>query len=88
VVRPDYIYATIPLNDGDKVELGKGEDANTIELPDPRLCNLQLSVARVYAASGFAEVVDEIIKDWDDEQSGGQGDIDDVIWRRLVLNDL
>jgi hypothetical protein len=32
--------------------------------------------------------VDEIIKDWDDEQSGGQGDIDDVIWRRLVLNDL
>lgn len=76
----------MPLNDGDEMEFGKGEDANTIELPDPRLCNLQLTVARVYAASGFAEVVDEIMNNRDGES--GDIDIDDFIWCRLVLNEL
>ena len=64
------------------MELGKGE---SVELPDPRLCNLQLSVARVNVASGFAEVVDEIIRY--ERQSGDQEDLYDFLWRRLVLNE-
>ena len=54
-------------------------------MPDPRLCVLHLAVARVYAASGLAEVVDEVMKDW---ESGADIDIDDVLWCQLVLNDL
>ncbi len=57
------------LVDGDIMEFGKGEDGDSIDLPDPRLCNLHLAVARVYAASGFAEVVDEILEDDDDESA-------------------
>jgi hypothetical protein len=44
---------------------GKGADAAGIALPDPRICNLHLAVARVFAASGFAEVVDKFEKDFE-----------------------
>jgi hypothetical protein len=47
------------IQDGDKIKFGKGDDAAEILLPDPRLCNLHLAVAQVFAASGFAEVVDK-----------------------------
>ncbi len=57
------------LVDGDIMEFGKGEDGDSIDLPDPRLCNLHLAVARVYAASGFAEVVDEILEDDEGDES-------------------
>ena len=64
VVRPDDIYyGTMRLNDEDEIEFGKEDDGNEIDLPDPRLCNLHLAVARVFAASGFAEVIDKILED-------------------------
>ncbi len=71
------------LRDGDEIKFGRGVDGSRVTLPDSRLCNLHLAVARVYAASGFAEVVDEIMKDW---ESGD--DIGDLFWYRLVLNGL
>ena len=51
------------LNDGDEMEFGKEDVGNEIDLPDPRLCNLHLAVARVFAASGFAEVIDKVLED-------------------------
>ena len=77
------------LNDGDEIEFGKGlgDDGNTpIELPDPRLCNLHLAVARVLTASGFAEVLGKVMKDWEDDQIADRVDIGDEVWRRSVLN--
>ena len=56
------------------MNFGRGEDGSSIALPDPRLCNLHLAVARVFAASGFAEVVDKIMKDGDDDGSIEFGD--------------
>ncbi|KAI0270775.1 hypothetical protein BGY98DRAFT_235614 [Russula aff. rugulosa BPL654] len=67
VVKPDYIYATIQLNDGDEIEFGRGSGGATIALPDPRACNLHLAIARVFAASGAAEVVDKYLEDLGDD---------------------
>ena len=58
------------FNDGDEMEFGKGDYGNAIQLPHPRLCNLQLAIARVFAASGFAEVIDKITNDNDGGASG------------------
>jgi hypothetical protein len=55
------------LHDGDEMELGKGDDGNTIELPDPRLCNLHLAVARVFTASGAAEVFNKYLEEYEDD---------------------
>ena len=44
-----------------------GDDGANIDLPDPRFCNLHLAVARVFAASGFAEVVDDFFRDGEDD---------------------
>ena len=54
--------------DGKEVKFGQGNSATAIPLPDPRLCNLHLAVARVFTASGFAEVVDLIFR------GGSEGD--------------
>ena len=71
------------LVDGDIMEFGKGEDGDSIDLPDPRLCNLHLAVARVYAASGFAEVVDEILED-DEGDESALDFLDDLSCRPLT----
>ena len=71
------------LCDGDEIKFGRGVDGSKVTLPDSRLCNLHLAVARVYATSGLAKMVDEIKKDWE-----SCDDINDVLWRRLVLNAL
>lgn len=55
-----------------------------IELPDPRLCNLHLAIARVFMTSGFAEVVDKITEDWGDNESG-EIEVVDEVWCRYVL---
>jgi len=86
VVRPDDVAATIPLDDGDEIEFGCGDGGNEIALPDPRVCNLHLAVARVYAASGAAEAFDD-----DDECDftgipvyfGGPFVADEVLIRKL-----
>ena len=44
------------------MEFGEGDDGDSITFPDPRLCNLHLTISRIYAASGFAEVVDKILE--------------------------
>jgi hypothetical protein len=36
-------------------------------LPDPRLCNLNLAIARVFTASGVAEVFDKYLGDYEDD---------------------
>jgi len=83
VVRPGNIPRTIQLNDGDEIEFGKGDDGDSIAMPDPQLCNLHLAIARVFSTSGFAEVVDKIFKDWGDGQF--QIEINDEVWCRFVL---
>ncbi|KAF8497136.1 hypothetical protein F5888DRAFT_1889776 [Russula emetica] len=70
------------IQDGDEIKLGKGDDWSTIELPDPRLCNLRLAVARVFAASGFAEVVKKILKD---NEGDAPTDFGDELSRRLAM---
>ena len=57
------------------MQLGKGVNGAEIDLPDPRICNLHLAVARVFAASGFAEVVEKYYKDNGDEASGFAEDL-------------
>ena len=69
------------IQDGEEMNFGRGEDGSSIGLPDPRLCNLHLAVARVFAASGFAEVVDKIMKDGDDH---GSIDFGDDLSKRLA----
>ena len=60
-----------------------------IPLPDPRFCNLHLAIARLFTASGLAEVFDEIVKDWEaDKSSDGSSDrldFQDEVWRRLAF---
>jgi hypothetical protein len=46
------------LRDGDEIKFGGGVDGSKVTLPDSQLCNLHLAVARVYAASGLAEMID------------------------------
>jgi hypothetical protein len=67
------------IQDGDEIKLGRGDDGASIALPDPRLCNLHLAVARVFAASGFAEVVDRYYRNNDGEPT----DFGDDLSRRL-----
>jgi len=70
------------ISDGGEMNLGKGDDGSTIELPDPRLCNLRLAVARVFAASGAAEVVEKILKD---NEGDAPTDFGDELSRRLAM---
>jgi hypothetical protein len=72
------------IQDGDEIKLGKGKDQRRgrIALPDPRLCNLHLAVARVFAASGFAEVIEKYDRDSEDNAPTGFGD---DLSRRLAM---
>jgi hypothetical protein len=91
VVRPDDVAPTIPLDDGDEIEFGCGVGGNQtlLRLPDPRVCNLHLAIARVFAASGAAEVFDKYLDD--DKRDftgvpvyfGGPFAADDVLMRKL-----
>jgi len=65
-VRPREVSATIPLKDGAEIGFGRGNGGDRIALPDPRICNLHLAVARVFAASGAAEVFDKYLEDDED----------------------
>ncbi|KAI0256142.1 hypothetical protein BJV78DRAFT_441173 [Lactifluus subvellereus] len=46
-----------------KWKFGRGNGGDTVQLPDPRICNLHLAVARVFATSGAAEVFDKYLGD-------------------------
>jgi hypothetical protein len=70
------------IQDGDEMNLGGGVDGAAIPLPDPELCNLHLAVARVFVASGLAEVVEEFEKDTSDPAPG----LCDEVTRRLLLS--
>ena len=58
-----------------------GEDGPSIALPDPRLCNLHLAIARVFAASGFADVYEKYQRDEDLDE--GTGNLGEDLTRRL-----
>jgi len=86
------VSATIPLEDGAQIELGRGDGGDKIELPDPRICNLHLAIARVFAASGAAEVFDKYLEDDEDYYMtqvpvyfGGPFVDDDVLMRRIEV---
>jgi len=64
------VSATIPLDDGDEIQFGRGIAGDAVRLPDPRICDLHLAVARVFAASGTAEVFDRCL----DDEPGGDED--------------
>ncbi|KAF8558052.1 hypothetical protein OG21DRAFT_1481832, partial [Imleria badia] len=58
----------ITLRDGDEIQFGKGSDSKKLNNgPIPRLCNLQLAIARVLKMSGAADVILEWIKHADDD---------------------
>ncbi|KAF8558054.1 hypothetical protein OG21DRAFT_1405907 [Imleria badia] len=58
----------ITLRDGDEIQFGKGSDGKKLNNgPIPRLCNLQLAVARVLKMSGAADVILEWIEHADDD---------------------
>ncbi|KAF8523358.1 hypothetical protein BU17DRAFT_63926 [Hysterangium stoloniferum] len=88
-VRPTHVSPTISLDDGGEIESGKGNGGNTVQLPDPHICNLHLAVARVVAASGAADVFDKYLEDDEDDMMqvpiyfGGPFVADDVLMRRL-----
>ncbi|KAF8329173.1 uncharacterized protein EI90DRAFT_3125511 [Cantharellus anzutake] len=88
-VRPANVSATIPLKDGDEIEFGKGTGGDLIGLPDPQICHLHLAVARVFAASGAAEVFDKYLEDDEDYMTqvpvyfGGPFVDDDELMRRI-----
>jgi hypothetical protein len=55
------------LRDGDPITFGKGPEASRLGTgPLPRLCNLQLAVARVLNMSGVAELIAQIKDEGDD----------------------
>jgi hypothetical protein len=54
------------IQEGGEIKFGNGADGAAIKLPDPHLCNLHLAVCRVFAASGFAEVVEKYYRDTGD----------------------
>ncbi|KAF8340547.1 uncharacterized protein EI90DRAFT_3117067 [Cantharellus anzutake] len=92
VVRPKEVAATIYLRDGDEMGFGQGVGSDGIPLPDPRICNLHLAIARVFAASGAAEVFDKYLEDDDDDYMtqvpvyfGGPFVDDDVLMRKLEV---
>ena len=78
ILKVTYTYRTIPksteagpgfirLCDGDPIIFGKGPEASRLGTgPLPRLCNLQLAVARVLHMSGAAELIAQIKKEGDD----------------------
>jgi len=67
-VKPTRIPRCVTLKDGDEIQFGRGSGGGTIVLPDPWACNLHLAIARVFAASGAAEVVDKYLEDLGDDQ--------------------
>jgi hypothetical protein len=86
------VSATIPLKDGAEIGFGRGNGGDRIALPDPRICNLHLAVARVFAASGAAEVFDKYLEDDDDDYMtevpvyfGGPFVDDDTLIRRIEV---
>jgi hypothetical protein len=93
VVRPDHVASTIPLEDGDEIEFGGGNGGKQISLPDPDVCNLHLAVARVFAASGTAEVFDKHLDDECDFTGvpvyfGGPFVSDEVLMHKLEYQSL
>lgn len=83
--------ATIPLDDGDEIRFGRGIAGDAVRLPDPRICDLHLAVARVFAASGAADVFDRYLDDDEEDRYmaqvpvffGGPFVADDVLMRKL-----
>jgi hypothetical protein len=74
----------INLNDGDEIQFGTGEQGAAISRPSPHLCNLHLAIARVFAASGFAEVVDRFMEEWNDDDASGRVDVGAAAFRALL----
>jgi hypothetical protein len=70
------------IKDEDEMKFGAGNDGSVISLPDPRICNLHLAIARVFSASGFAEVYDKYYRDH------GEIEVEFVkeVSRRLLLS--
>jgi hypothetical protein len=78
VSKVKYTYRRVPytalsgpgfikLHDGDEIVFGDGPEGARLGLgPNPLLCNLQLSVARVLRMSGAAEVISQMMDDGDD----------------------
>ena len=67
------------------ITFGNGEDGAAIAWPDPRLCNLHLAVAWVFAASGFVEVIDKIFWDYGEDEAPVRF-MDDLSRRLFVLS--
>lgn len=75
------MYVRNFIQDGEEMQLGKGVDGAVINLPDPGICNMHLAVARVFAASGFAEVFDRYHR----ENGDNTPSLQDELWRRLAF---
>jgi len=68
----------IALREGDEIRFGRGVEGNELNIgPIPRLCNLQLAVARVLKMSGAAD----IILEWQDQAD------DDGLFRLFIASE-
>jgi hypothetical protein len=68
----------INLREGDEICFGRGEEGKKLKTgPIPRLCNLQLAVARVLKMSGAAD----IILEWKDQAD------DDGLFRLSITSE-
>ena len=58
----------IDLSEGEEILFGKGTEGKRFDYgPNPRLCNIQLAVARVLKMSGAADIILEWKDEADDE---------------------
>jgi hypothetical protein len=87
--RVRKVAPTIKLKDGDEIMLGGGAQAHEIQMPDPKLCNLKLALIRVLNASGAADAIDELMKDYEDSNSAqtlyfGCGTVSDDLLMEVI----
>ena len=80
--------ATINRADGDVITFNGGTSGTMIDGPDPAFCNLHLAIARVFHASGAADIIAEVYTDDDDDFVGqpiyfGGSISDEVLYQRL-----
>jgi hypothetical protein len=87
IAGPIPIY----LRDGEEIKFGQGPETKRLGPgPDPLLCNLQLSVARVLKMSGAAELIKHWMEDADDSDFPhvyiASSDFCDILAAKLLLS--
>ena len=51
-----------------EIVFGRGETATSLDMPNPKYCNLKLAIARVMNASGAADIIADMYREDDDDE--------------------